>query len=270
MKKIFTIILLCIFCISLIGCSDRTSVKEAEEIAEAHAERAIKALEDAQNSANAVDTTTDVPVTKEESVKSDDGSYEEYTSSLSRAEKKTLDSIDSAITKLLDSKVDYYYKYTSEDVVNEQFQYKYRIKDGSVKIIFKDDEKLSKDTTQNFVYYPTLGKSGNYYCEHRDMDFCYDGAGPFNSVDFDKYYQMNPHEWYEFLGSEYYYAFEDTVDNYKYYVVDFKKDSLIYRTWVNNWNGWPIKIKVYEDVEDEPIESYQFDDFKLKIDDINV
>jgi len=269
MKKIFTIILLCIFCVSLIGCSDKMSAKEAEELAEAHAERAIKALEDAQNVADTV-STDDVPVVEEKLSESDDGSYEDYISSLSRNDAKTLDLIDSAIGKLLDSKVNYYYKYTSEGVDDEQFQYKYWIKDNAVKILFLDDEKLSHDITQNFVYYPVFGESGKYYCEHRDMAYCYAGKGPFGSVDFDEYYQMNPHEWYDFLGSNYYYAYEDIVDNYKYYVVDFKKDSLTYRAWINNWNGWPIKILVYEDVEEEPLESYMFDDFKLKIDDINV
>ncbi|MFQ5474281.1 MAG: hypothetical protein ACE5DM_00425 [Candidatus Nanoarchaeia archaeon] len=179
---------------------------------------------------------------------------------ISKSEQREILAIRKAMDKALDKEENYYYLYTGPD----QFQYGYTVKGSKMRILFLNEQKLDKMNTKNVAYLNLDKNTAGVYCEHKNMNFCYDGPGSW-PASVSEYKTKTPKEWLESLGQDFRYQFDDSISGVSYHIIDYTVDGKLTRAWVDSWLGYPMRIDFHPDMsaESEPTKSYLFEDMEV-------
>ena len=97
---------------------------------------------------------------------------------------------------------------------------------------------------------------------------CWQGKGPFDES-YSKWNLKTPKDWALELGDNFRWVLDNKISDQLYHIIDYEKDGMTIRVYVNDYKGWPYRVDVYSGSNIESIttkralETYLYDDMDI-------
>lgn len=161
----------------------------------------------------------------------------------------------------------YFFRYSDPAIMQEDVW----VRGDVMKRTIMDYDEVTKQNPYNMVYLFKDTETAEGYCETRKAQ-CWEGKGPFPER-YEHRTIKTPKDWVLELGDDFTWALDNKIADQLYHIIDYNKDGLNIRVWVNDYKGWPYKVEIREDnPSGELIEMYLYDDMDIggvTADDVN-